>query len=551
MQIELNNRGYIYQILILLIVSVALSPIIFRGDYYIEIFDNLDSSIAWLASMNYNGAFFEPSSSLPFLNGISRNYLPSEFQINNLLFAFFEPLLAYQIAWILKVIVGFYSFLYLMKVIDIKKSTPMIVVALLFSILPGYPNLYLAQASLPLISGLFIRYIIRGDIKYLIFVAIYPILSELARYGIFIVAYILVFILICCFLKREFILRGLCACIVLIFSFCITEYHYVYSYILSDAESIRSTMVIPSGSVLQSFYEAFFFGQIHAQSIHFVTLTTIPVYIYFLATKKLEINSIVLTVFALIILNCVIYALFDYLVLRDFIYSKISFLKGWNYSRFVWFNPLLWSILFLLIFNEIRNKLPKHVAPFIVIMNVAVVIIYPTYNNDFSRTMKCSIFGCNELTYNEFISEDTFNKVKEKISYNQENSVAFGFHPAVLVFNKFKTLDMYHSAYGLEEKLNFRKLIAPTLESNQKWKNYYDNWGGRAYIFPLSNVKCYTPLVKEVKKNWPCELNIDINHAREMKLRYIISSYSLNNTNLSLSGSVQGDIYDIYVYTIK
>lgn len=50
-----------------------------------------------------------------------------------------------------------------------------------------------------------------------------------------------------------------------------------------------------------------------------------------------------------------------------------------------------------------------------------------------------------EITYAEFFDTSLFEEIKKDIGYNGEKVVAFGFHPSVLIYNGFTTIDGYSS----------------------------------------------------------------------------------------------------------
>ncbi|MFP7709288.1 DUF6044 family protein [Vibrio cyclitrophicus] len=540
-----------YKVILVYLLFVALSPLFFLGDYYIEVHDNLDSSIAWLSSMKENNVFFGTGQSLPFLNGISRDYLPSELQLNNLIFNFFSPLNAYVLCAILKFFIGCFSFLYLIKTLGYKRDVTVVIIACLFALLPGYPNLYFAQVTIPLILALIIRYAKSGSLKFALFILIYPVFSEFARYGLILLGYCFLATVIYLFYNRSYSKRLFVVLLLLSISYISTEYHFFYIYLISDVDSIRSVMVAPVGSAFTSFVESLIRGQYHAQSSHYVVLILLAFYLAFVIKRNIVIHQDIKVILTLILFNCLIYSLYDVVSIRDALAFILPPLKGWNYSRTIWFNPILWWVVFVILFQIMGNRISPITKSVLITLAVISVTLIPSYNNDFSKTIRCHVLGCNSLSYNEFISEDLFNEVKSTINYNNEKVASFGFPPSVLVFNKFSTVDMYHNAYDLEYKEKFRDLIAPIISENLKWRQYFDNWGGRAYLYPLeSDAKCYSSMNLLQKSNLSCTAKFDVAIAKKMDIKYVISAYPISIDYVDLVSEIKNESYNIYIYAI-
>ena len=139
----------------------------------------------------------------------------------------------------------------------------------------------------------------------------------------------------------------------------------------------------------------------------------------------------------------------------------------------------------------------------------------------------------------------------EGIHYQGEKSVAFGFHPAVLYYNGIHTLDGYLSWFSQSYKEEFRRLIAPALERNEEKRDYYDGWGGRAYIYPVAGT--YEPV--RVMPYEEEDIYFDPDVFAEMSGKYVFSRVKISNAeemNLELQGVYQNEKtpYVIYVYCL-
>ena len=72
-----------------------------------------------------------------------------------------------------------------------------------------------------------------------------------------------------------------------------------------------------------------------------------------------------------------------------------------------------------------------------------------------------------------------------------ERSVAYGMNPAILEYNGISTLDGYLGFHSMEYHNQFRKIIEPAFPGNEWARQYYDEWGARAFIFSGSGESSY------------------------------------------------------------
>lgn len=562
------NNKYVALIAITLVLMQFSGLLIYYDNVYIDVHDNLDSVFVWLKILKDYGLFFSSGNeTAPFLGGISRHYLPSELQLANLMYYFFEPLDAYFIVYFTKVLLGATSFWLLTNYIIDKYSinctqfkTSILVTAIAFGLLPGYQNLYFAQATVPLVCYLFLRAINEKKSWLFVSLLIYPILSELPRYGMFILAIMGLFF-IYALLKKDARFKAIFLSMVLLsVGYIITEYHFFMAFLLSDSETIRATMKISDASIFKGFIKGGLMGQYHAQSLHYIVI--LPTFFYgaiSLYRKKIStfgFSRQLIYISLFITINAFIYGLSYSTLIREIV-GLFPPLKGWNYGRTIWLNPLLWHLLFVFcLIILIENKRIK-TANVLAILQILVILIKPTYYNDFSKTLLCELRQCEySLSYKAFFSEDLFDKVKDNIEYVDEPVLAFGMHPSILNFNGFTTLDGYHNAYTLDYKVKFRDIIAPALEESQHYKSYFDNWGGRAYLF-ADNVNGNNGLFTPHKNYTDIPVNLLINTEAAIALgaKYIISLYELNVENLPdllKVGEVKSDKspYHVRIYSV-
>ena len=178
----------------------ALVFLIYREDSYLTVQDNLDLFIAHFRVMSENDGWFSHGKIMPMLGGISRDCLSSEWNVYNILFAFLPVFPAYMIGYFLKILIGMGSFVLLVKDIWPQKFARYRQIAwaagLCYGMLPLFPAYGLAFASIPLAVFLCRRiYFRKGRIWYAA-LFLYPLLSYFSYFGIFILGYLLLAILI-------------------------------------------------------------------------------------------------------------------------------------------------------------------------------------------------------------------------------------------------------------------------------------------------------------------------------------------------------------------
>ncbi|RUO65915.1 hypothetical protein SAMN06297229_0620 [Pseudidiomarina planktonica] len=534
----------------------------------IEVHDNLDSVHAWLAVLREHGLFFSKNDAIvPFLGGIERAYLPSELQLANFLYFLFDPLVAHHVNFLIKVVIGTFSFYFLAQRLlssdtNFKYYGP--IVSFAYALLPGYENLFIAQASLPLVAYLYIRILEEKRISLLAIVLIYPILSEFPRYGIFICGTIMAFTVYLAVQRDKRWILSLLFIGALCVGYIVTDYRLFYTIFLSGQDTIRVAMASSDYSFIRGVAKTLVLGQYHAQSIHFFLIAPCLLLALFLSRKEIAYLDIkrygkelqlIFICLGLILFYSVTYGLYGSSEVKSVISTLLPPLSGFKFYRFIWLNPLLWYLIFAASLLLVSRYMNRALAIFISVTQLLVVVLYPSYSNDLANSLKCEYFvTCeSEPSYRSFYSSKLLDDIKSDIGYSGEWVVAFGFHPSVLSYNGFNTADGYHNAYSYAYKKEFRELIEPALNRSEKYREYFDNWGGRAYLF--SDDVEFSPN-RNIKEG-VVDLDISMDSARRMGIAYIISLYriktSTSDDDLVFIGEYKNpdlSFYKFFVYKI-
>lgn len=577
---------------------------------YIGVHDNMDLFLAQFQMLKNTDSFWKHGVDVPFLGGVSRDNLPSEFSLYSLLFMIFPTYTAYVLGLLCKILLGMVSFCLLAKELfseKYKTYRPIVcMTGFAYGVIWFFPAFGFAFASIPLCVWILVK-LYRGRGKYwygwygaLFF---YPLMSYFSYHGMFLLGYLALAVLgLACrtaiarrpggrrsrtgtgpdgkadgrtgpSVQWKPVLRLLGAVFVLAFGYVACEYRLFGQMLFSDEVTIRSSIVNASLTVpeiIKEIGQVFCEGIFHADGVH--AKVALPVCAAFFVVnngyhiwkkqwRRLYRDPFNLLM-AFILFNCVVYGLYDFEPLRSLVERLIPPLQGWQFNRTIFFNPFLWYGAFLLVLIRLYDAgvWQMWLANGIVCLAALAVILTPTRYNDLYHTCYNRAYEyyhgteVDEFSYGQFYAEALFEEMKEDIGYQGEWAAAYGLHPAVLEYNGIATLDGYLGFYSQQYKEDFRKIIAPALNRVEETRIYYDDWGARAYLYSGTDLS----IVSATKTVYATDHNIYMDPAafRALGGKYIFSRICLANAaeaDLELSGeytAADGSM-TIYVYTCK
>jgi len=549
--------------------------LIFREGSYIQVHDNLDLFASQLQIMKNTDTFFAHDVLLPMLGGISRNNFGSEFSLYNILFYFLPNFWAYMAGYALKIAVGIFSFCLLAKDVYGEKYETyrplVLVVATAYGLIPVFPAYGIAFTSVPLIVYLLRRIYIQPNKWLYLGVFLYPLLSYFSYFGIFLLAYVVLAVVILWIRDKRFPKGIMLSLFLLAAGYIVFEHRLFKEMLFSDMVTIRGSMVSADLSLaenLKSVWAVFTATNFHEQDSHLYLVLPVCLiglvlinfgYIRRKEYKKIWTDSCNL-VLGLIVFNCIVYGSYDWKAFRDLVEAIVPQLTGFQFNRFTFFNPFLWYALLFLVVKRMydsRKKMLIWAANGIVMAAALIVMFKPQMYNDFYNTCYYNAYSIlkqtqvNDLNYEEYYSQDLFTYIKEEIGYDGEWSSAYGLNPAILQYNGIATVDGYLGMYSQEYKEAFRKVIAPALETAPGNRIYFDNWGARAYLFSGADESTYAPYRDlGLTDN---SLQIDTEAYKAIGGQYIFSRIELSNSEelgLVLKGVYSQDSspYTIYLY---
>lgn len=628
---------------------------------YIQVQDNLDLFTAQYRMLGNTGTWFSHNVAAPFLGGVSRDTLPSEWNLVSFLYMILPDYAAYVVSYLLKIVIAMASFgLLAGEILRIRAGGPcspdshrsgepgvqlfkgegaqsaemsakaaagslsrtqkdvVLVCGFAYGILNLFPAFGISFASIPLCIWLLLRLdgagrnrstepgtdgkesrrtqkrsVFRDTVPYLIGLFLYPLVSYFSYFGLFLLGYTLIAFFVVWIVRKRFPFRILLGIVVLSLGFVTFEYRLFGIMLFTEEESIRSSLVIESlGSFPSVFLDAFVNGMMHCDGVQrYLVLPVCTAYFIFLNVRylvrrqwKCIFTDLYNLCALLLVFNAAVYALYYVDSFRNAVGSLIPQLVGWQFNRTLFFSPFLWYASFAIFLVRLagrRHRIPVHI---LLVLSVLIIIAAPSKYNDLRETVRLNAYEWitgrkpDNLSYGEFYSAELFEKIKKDLNYQEGNfrdyhpgkedtqgsenviegtgadwAAAYGLHPAVLEYSGIATVDGYLGFYAQSYKESFRKVIAPALDKQPATADFYDESGGRAYLYSGE-----VPTIVEAARNYlhsPGTIDIDTDALRCLGCRYIFSRIEITNAadkELTLRGiyTDEHSPYTIYVYEL-
>lgn len=584
---------------------LLLSPLLFNGgEFYVPIFDNLDSTVVWYKILANSGMIFADNSAIipNMMNGLPRASYFGEFNVILWLYYFFETKTAYIINEVIIHLVAFFSmYLFLKKYVVTEKSyyqnVPIFIGALYFSLIPYWSGAGLTIASIPLATYVLLNIKNNIDTKWdWVFLIILPLYSSFIFFYIFYISFAILYLIWISIQNRQIPKRFFLALFLMGTVFLLTEYRLLYAmFIDSGFISHRTEFDVFYKHDFLTTYKSIQNFFLHGHPSHVSSLQSyyvLPIIFislllslskkYFNKKESFIILSLIMLSFIVdfwtLILNelyslAIIIAFLFYLLIfskKDkiiatlmlfqifiislsfcqvyneckFISNSIPLLKEFNITRLAFIQPVLLALTLVYSTQVFLKKLQfTHIFIFIfLIFQIMLNIKYSFY-----QTKETS----NYASFEQYYAPKLFKKIKQTIPepLNTIRVISYGIEPAVTLYNGFHTIDGYSVNYPIDYKYKFRNIIAQYLDKkeNKEARKIYDKWGGKPYILSTTvTLKFYK---KDIKlKN----INFNIQALYDLNTNYIISSYQLKDNNLIYLNKFKGkkNSWDIYVYKI-
>ena len=519
-----------------------------------EIHDVLDYYVGILVSADKCGDLLNmnPESSVSaIMSGIPRYCFHNNFDMLVVFFSVFPPFTAYIINFLLVHIIGFVCMYLLLKKHILKKQPNTWIisgVSLFFAMLPLYPTLGLTLAGLPLVILACLNlYRKQGsrlpNLLLLVFFAFY---SSFVYIGVFVLVLIGVAMIIDWIANKKLNRDLFIAATVLGVAYAIFNYLLLYQILLAKNFNSHREAWVSHGYnikvVVWATYNMLVNGHYHAASLQvIIALLAVPAAVVYSLVKPSKPRPWLL--FALLGLALVwagFFGIFQWSVLVD-LKEKYKFLKIFQWDRFYFFNPTLWSLIFALSLVVISTLSVggKNIGKYIVAALLVLQIGYVLREDKFLISSYATLLHQRQslpdelkglCTYKEYFQESTFKEIKNYIHTPQRDYRVgcIGFEPAVAMYNGFYTIDGYMTSYPLKYKLRFRKIIEHELAKDSTARADFDEWGHKCYLRTadggIGGEIEHLQLNTQALKDMPCNYIISalrIKNAEENDLRFL------------------------------
>lgn len=549
-----EDKERIFILFSLFLISLFLSPYFILGeDAHIRVHDNLDSNLAWYKVLAESGQIAGSlQSRIPqIINGLPRNALGTEYSLIVWLYVWFPTMIAYGIS---QAITRFFAFLGMYLVLKdhfIKgKDSSMIRVgtALAFALTPFWPSGMLSTLGMPLALWAFLHIRKgRGAWSHYLVLTLLPFYSSIVLGFFFFLSAIGLFWLSDVIRGKGWNWKFLISIAYMTAVYLITDYRLVYSFLFDGEANSRDEYFHARLTFLHSLrltFKNLFIGHTHVMTVH--TLIVLPVIIaaMILIWKHRKWAKERIFVF-LFVLNFALSAWYAFWFYKGWLplTERFHFLDTFNFARYHFLRPLILYILFAIGLKVLWNeKLLRKTVPWL----VAAQIILLLFTNE-------EIVYHKKPSVREFYAEQQFEEIKNHIGkpQNSYRVASIGLHPAIAQFNGFYTLDTYNNFYPLSYKYQFRKIIEKELDKNKRIRVYFDEWGGRCYLFTDELGKHY--MFKKTSKRRIENIDINLEPFKQMGGRYIFSSVPIDNAmenNLKLDEifTSKESAWEIYLY---
>jgi hypothetical protein len=553
------KREKIYVIIALLIIAAWVAPYFILGEQaHMRITDNMDSNIAWYKVLNNSGQLFGSiHANIPqILNGnLSRNAIYSEYYGIIELFRFFPPVIAYGLNQAISRVIGFVGMYLLLKKYIVKDEGKGIIrtgAALTFSLTPFWANGMASTLGMPLALWAMFNIRSREQTKRSILtITLLPFYSTFMLGFFFFLSAMGGFWILDMIKKKKSQWRLFFSIAYMTLIYLAIEYREVTSLLLSHEKTNRSEFFESKNSLMATIrliFKNYVYG--HYQDPTLYQYIILPLSLITLAViilqKRWKQEKLFIGLHLANFLLSVWYAFWWYkgwVPLKE----KISILNTFNFSRYHYVRPMIIYLLFA-VSLEILWKLNKRLriaAVLLVLLQLAVLV--PT--NEQIEYKSTPTFG-------QFYAVNEFTAIKKFIGKPVQDYrvVSIGIYPAVAQYNGMYTLDTYNNFYPLWYKHQFRKIIAPELDKSPTLKSYFDQWGGRCYLFVSELGKHY--LFSKHSTKVIHHLDLHIQALKQMGGNYFISAVPIENAGenqltLQKIFHSKGAYWKIYLYKIN
>jgi hypothetical protein len=554
----LRTKEKIYIGVSLLLIILWVSPYFILGqNAHMRVQDNLDSNIAWYKVLNESGQLFGPlNAHIPqIINGqMRRDAYYSQFYGIVVLFSVFPPLIAYGLSQLITRIGAFAGMYLLLKHHLIKEKDYGLIqagAALTFALTPYWPSGMLSILGMPIALWAFLN-IRNGSRSWKNFavLTILPFLSSFVLGFCFFLTVLGIFWAVDAWRSKKWNWIFLFSILYMLGIYLLIDYRLVASMIMPSGLTNRNEFVESDNNLMQTLRLVVKnYVLSHNQDRTISAIIIMPLSLMALGIVLVKKNWRKEKVFiGLHILNLVLsmwYAFWFYKGWQP-LKDHFSILTTFNFARFHYLRPGIIYALFAISLRIIWRLGKKGRAAVGILIAAQLCMLIPTNEQ---------INYSDDPSYKQYYAQQEFSDIKKYIGLpqNQYRVVSIGIHPDIAQYNGFYTLDTYNNFYPLTYKHQFRKIIAPELNKSAELKSYFDQWGGRCYIFVSELGEHYMFSKNSTQQIKHLQLNTAV--LKQMGGKYVLSAVPImnakeNHLDFQKSFESKDSYWKIYLYKV-
>ncbi|EID44710.1 DUF6044 family protein [Parageobacillus thermoglucosidasius] len=512
-------------------IALFVSPYFLLGeDAHMRVHDNLDSNIAWYKIVTRSGELFGSVHAVipQIANGLPRNAFGTEFSGIVWLHALFPSIYAYGLSQTITRVFAFIGMYLLLRKYVIPERKWMWIrvgASLAFALTPFWPSGMLSTLGMPLALWAFlnIRAGERSWVNYLV-LTLLPFYSSFVLGFFFFLSAMGIWWLVDVIRGKGWNWRFFFAIVYMIVIYLAVDYRLVHSLLFSDEPTSRDEYFharLPLWRVMRLMVKNYVLGHTHVMTVHGLVILPVTFIALYIVWKKKLWKREKLFIF-LHVLNVALSMWYAFWFYKGWVplTERFDILDKFNFARYHFLRPTVIYVLFAVSLKILwqQGTLWKH-ACFAAL--AAQFVVLAAFNEEIAHR--------NKPSFREFYAEKQFQEIKKYIGrpVHTYRVASIGIHPAIAQYNGFYTLDTYNNFYPLSYKHKFRQIIAPELAKNKKLREYFDDWGGRCYIFVNELGKHYMFQKHSKRTIKHLQLNTDV--FREMGGRYIFSALPIEN----------------------
>lgn len=558
MQLHKNKTEHKLILFAFIALVIFVSPLFILGDNaHIRVHDNLDSNLAWYKVLAESGQMAGSLDAVipQIINGnLSRNAFGTEFSLIVWLYALFPTMVAYALSQTITRIFAFVGMYLLLKkhfLTEEKWTAINVGTALSFAFTPFWPSGMLSTLGMPLALWAFLN-IRKGEVtwKSYLVLTLLPFYSSIVLGFFFFLSAMGIFWLVDVIRGKGWNLHFLFSIIYMIVVYLFVEYRLVYSFLFDHEPNSRDEYFharLTFWHCIRLTFKNFILGHHHVMTIHTFVILPVMLIAFFLIIRKKLWRQEKVFVF-LFFFNFALSAWYAFWFYKGWLplTERFHFLDTFNFARYHFLRPLIVYMLFALSLKIIfiQGRIWRRAA----LVFVALQVIFSAFFNE-------EIIFHKKPTVKQFFAEEQFNDIKNYINMPQSSYrvASIGLHPAIAQYNGFYTLDTYNNFYPLSYKYQFRKIIEKELDKNKRIRIYFDEWGGRCYIFTDELGKHY--MFKKNSKKSLKNLELNIKPFKDMGGRYLFSAVPIENASenslqLDKVFESKSSVWKIYLYKV-